>query len=117
MRGCSQFRACALGIVFLCLINLPAVAQENSVPSSSRQAELIYLLKQDCGSCHGLTLEGGLGPPLLPENLADKPEALLRDVVLDGIPDTAMPPWRSLLTEAEVDWLVSAMKRGVSDEK
>ena len=29
---------------------------------AGRQEELIYRLRQDCGSCHGMTLKGGLGP-------------------------------------------------------
>ncbi|OGT20841.1 MAG: cytochrome C55X precursor NirC [Gammaproteobacteria bacterium RBG_16_57_12] len=94
----------------------PVGAQESSL-TPARQKELIYLLRQDCGSCHGLTLEGGLGPTLLPKDLADKSEEWLREVILNGIPETAMPPWRSLLAEPEVDWLVKMMKRGVPDAK
>jgi mono/diheme cytochrome c family protein len=30
---------------------------------TARQAELLHLLKHDCGSCHGMTRKGGLGPP------------------------------------------------------
>lgn len=29
-----------------------------------REKELETLLYQDCGSCHGMTLKGGLGPAL-----------------------------------------------------
>ena len=42
-------------------------------PSPERQKELVRLVRQDCGSCHGMTLAGGLGSPLLPANLKDKP--------------------------------------------
>ncbi len=42
-------------------------------PDALRQKELVRLVRQDCGSCHGMTLRGGLGPPLLPENLHEKP--------------------------------------------
>ncbi len=87
-------------------------AQEKDI-SPSRQGELIHLLKQDCGSCHGLTLEGGLGPPLLPTDLSGKPPEWLRDVILDGIPNTAMPPWRPILSENEVAWLVKSMLQGL----
>jgi len=41
-----------------------------------RQTELLYLLKHDCGSCHGMTRKGGLGPALLPANLRDRPPQL-----------------------------------------
>jgi cytochrome c55X len=79
---------------------------------TARQAELLYLLKHDCGSCHGMTRKGGLGPPLLPDNLRDRPPMLMENTVLDGRPGTPMPPWRGLLTEPEVRWLVEAMRRG-----
>jgi len=92
-----------------------AAAEEQTIPAE-RQQELIHLLKQDCGSCHGLTLEGGLGPPLLASLMAGKPQIWLRQVILDGIPGTAMPPWRPILSENEVGWLVTAMQKGVPDE-
>jgi cytochrome c55X len=79
---------------------------------TARQAELLYLLKHDCGSCHGMTRKGGLGPPLLPGNLRDRPPMLMENTVLDGRPGTPMPPWRGLLTEQDVRWLVEAMRRG-----
>jgi len=78
----------------------------------ARQTELKYLLEQDCGSCHGMTLKGGLGPALLPANLDGKPDGLLIAAILEGRPGTAMPPWRGLLTEAEAEWLVEQLRQG-----
>ena len=101
--------------LFLVLTIQPLYAQEEAI-TPTRQGELIHLLKQDCGSCHGLTLEGGLGPPLLPPDLSGKPPEWLRQVILDGIPGTAMPPWRPILTEAEVGWLVTIMQQGLPNE-
>lgn len=72
----------------------------------ARKAELTSMLHQDCGSCHGLTLRGGLGPALLPETLQGKPREFLIATILDGRPGTAMPPWRPLLQPEEVAWLV-----------
>ena len=85
-------------------------------PTPTRQHELIHRLVQDCGSCHGLTLKGGLGPPLLPTALADKPEETLVQVILHGIPETPMPPWAFEIEEAEAAWLVRQMKEGLGDE-
>lgn len=79
----------------------------------ARQAQLKYLLQQDCGSCHGMTLKGGLGPALLPNNLKDKPDALLVATILEGRAGTAMPPWRSELTEADAEWLIEQLREGV----
>ncbi len=83
---------------------------------AARQAELLRLLKNDCGSCHGLTLRGGLGPALTPAALAGKPPAMLRAVILEGRPGTPMPPWRPFLNDAEAAWLVEQLQSGtVSD--
>jgi cytochrome c55X len=93
------------------LVLLPPTAIADG-PSPERQSELLELLRQDCGSCHGLTLKGGLGPALLPEALAGKPPAFLETAILDGRPGTAMPPWRPLLSEAEVAWMVERLLQG-----
>lgn len=63
------------------------------------------LVHQDCGSCHGLTLKGGLGPDLRRETIEHYDVEGLKSVILDGISDTAMPPWRPIMTEAEAAWI------------
>ena len=94
------------------LVILIQLAPVSAALDSARQAELLYLLKHDCGSCHGMTRKGGLGPPLLPGNLGRRPQLLFVDTILDGRPGTPMPPWRGLLTEQDAQWLVEAMRRG-----
>lgn len=84
----------------------------NATIGVARQAELVTLVRQDCGSCHGLTLKGGLGPALLPGALKDKPADYLKSVILHGRPDTAMPPWQRFLSEAEAEWIVSNLQKG-----
>ena len=37
----------------------PEAAADSATPPQSRQRELLRLLKQDCGACHGLRLNGG----------------------------------------------------------
>jgi len=75
------------------LIILVQLAPVSAALDTTRQAELLYLLKHDCGSCHGMTRKGGLGPPLLPENLGGRPQLLFVDTILDGRSGTPMPPW------------------------
>lgn len=82
----------------------------------ARAAELVRLVRQDCGSCHGLTLKGGLGPALLPENLADKPPESLVATILHGRPGTPMPPWKGLLSEEEAEWIVYRLRAGFPQE-
>lgn len=92
---------------------MPAMAVRAGDPQTPRQRELLYLLEQDCGSCHGTRLKGGLGPPLLPRDLADKPDEALVDAILNGRPGTPMPPWAFELSEDEASWLVQEMKQGI----
>jgi cytochrome c55X len=96
----------------LAALSEPAVAA--SEPSGARQAQLLELLKHDCGSCHGLTMRGGLGPPLLPQALATIDDAVLIETILDGRPGTPMPPWRFQLDPADAAWLVKSLRAGVS---
>jgi cytochrome c55X len=81
-------------------------------PPAQRQAELVDLLHQDCGSCHGMTLKGGLGPPLLAAALADKPLDLLVDTILHGRPGTPMPPWAGEISGEEAAWLARRLHDG-----
>ena len=85
-------------------------------PPPERQAELRYLLRQDCGSCHGMTLKGGLGPALTPEALAQRDLAALEATILHGRPGTAMPPWSDFITPAEAAWLARELKSGVGEK-
>jgi len=63
-----------------------------------------------------MTLKGGLGPALTPEALVGKAPVFLQKAILDGRVGTAMPPWRGLLSESEVAWLVERMIKGETDE-
>lgn len=89
---------------------VPAAAAD---PSEARQAELMHRVLHDCGSCHGLTLKGGLGPPLLPTTLDGKSDEGLATVILDGLPGTPMPPWAFEIAHDEAVWLVKRLKEGL----
>ena len=80
---------------------------------TQRQQQLVTLLTQDCGSCHGMTLKGGLGPALLPDILKDKPDDILILTILEGRPGTPMPAWKSLLTHNDAAWLVKQLRIGI----
>lgn len=100
-------------LALLLSLLLSSAAQAHAqAPDKARQDQLTHLVRQDCGSCHGMTLKGGLGRPLLPENLKDFDSEGLAAIILDGIPGTPMPPWRGLLSEAEVQWIVEKLKTG-----
>lgn len=73
--------------------------------TEERARQLENLVRQDCGSCHGMTLKGGLGPDIRPKRfIGVAPEAIAR-IILDGVPGTPMPPWRPLLSEQDARWI------------
>jgi cytochrome c55X len=81
-------------------------------PAPDRQKQLVHLVRQDCGSCHGMTLQGGLGPSLKPEALKGKPVESLVATIHAGRPGTPMPPWHRFLTEVEARWIVEQLLAG-----
>jgi len=78
----------------------------------ARQNELVYFIKHDCGSCHGMTLKGGLGPALLPETLSAQPKEYLVTTILEGRKNTAMPPWKSMLSRNDALWIAEQLQSG-----
>lgn len=106
-------------ILFFAAALLPAVAFAQSpppagvaAPTPERQKEIVHLVRQDCGSCHGMTFGGGLGPPLKPEVLRGKPVESLVATIYGGRPGTPMPPWHRFLSESEAEWVVERLLQG-----
>jgi hypothetical protein len=50
--------------------------------------------------------QGGTGPALVPQRLAGTDEEVLRGIINEGRPGTAMPPWQGILTDQQMDDLV-----------
>ena len=79
----------------LCTVALPVSA-----------ADVAANFKQHCASCHGEARLGGLGPALIPDNLARlrKPEA--EKVIREGRPATQMQGFGDKLSAEEIKVLV-----------
>lgn len=90
-----------------------ASRQQALAPDAARQQALLRTVRQDCGACHGLRLTGGLGPALTPERMAALPRESLVATISHGRPGTPMPPWRGLLSDAEVAWIADQLQRGL----
>ncbi len=86
--------------------------QKKSSPAVDTD-KLKNLLLQDCGSCHGMTLKGGIGPALTKEVLKNKSRKIIKMAILNGRPGTPMPPWKLILSQPEIDWLVETLYSGV----
>jgi len=101
-------------ILFL-LISLfyNSVNAEDESISSMRKSELHNLLLQDCGSCHGMTMKGGLGPALTPDVLKSKSREMITRTISNGRAGTPMPPWNTILTKQEINWIVNTLYKGI----
>jgi len=96
-------------LLFMSLCALAASAIADAV-TAQRQSQLRNLVHQDCGSCHGMRLSGGLGPALTPGALTGKNREFLFITISEGRPGTPMPPWKTLLSRPEIDWIVDYLK-------
>ncbi len=101
--------------IFLLFLLISIKSWADEIPLH-RQDELLHLLQHDCGACHGMTLQGGLGPPLVPQALLNKSEAMLLSTILGGRPGTAMPPWRDLVTATEATWILKKLRSGINHD-
>jgi len=102
-------------LFIISLLATPASFAEiaTTAVSAARQNELLYFIRHDCGSCHGMTLKGGLGPALLPETLRGKPKSYLVNTIMEGRQNTAMPPWKSMLSLNEASWITDQLQQGL----
>jgi len=105
----------ATALLTIALLSAHAAAAQ--VVPASRQVELVRIVRQDCGSCHGMRLTGGLGPALTRDALADKPVAAMAATIFHGRPGTPMPGWRAMLSEAEAQWIAEQLAAGFPEER
>ncbi len=101
-------RSLVLLLLSVCATN----AAEITMP---RAAELENMVLQDCGSCHGLTRKGGLGPDIRAKTLADYQAAGLAGIIKYGIDGTPMPPWGPLLSDDEINWIAEYLLKETTE--
>ena len=99
-------------VVLAALLQALALAAQAQAPDAARQRELVRMVRQDCGSCHGLRLTGGLGPPLDAPRLAQWPLDSLVATIHQGRPGTPMPGWAPLISAADARWIAEQLQRG-----
>jgi cytochrome c55X len=92
-----------------------ALACAAGEPDAARQRQLVRIVRQDCGSCHGMRLTGGLGPALTREALADRPVEAVAATIFHGRPGTPMPPWRAMLDEGDALWIAQQLQAGLPE--
>jgi cytochrome c55X len=104
----------AVCLVFLANgVTTSAIAAANDALNIKK---LVRVVRQDCGSCHGMKLTGGLGPALTPEALKNMPAESVFATIYHGRPGTPMPPWKNMLSEAEARWIAMQLIQGFPAE-
>jgi cytochrome c55X len=104
------YMICVMGLFAGLPSSAAEMARDTGPLTPARTAELANLLRHDCGSCHGLTRKGGLGPPLTAPALAERTDDVLIETIQQGRPGSAMPPWGPLLAPVEVLWIVDQLR-------
>ena len=94
----------------------PPPSSANLTAGQAQQQKLVRMVRQDCGSCHGMTLTGGLGPPLTPTALAGKPLDSLVATIYHGRHGTPMPGWKGMISEADARWIAEQLFVGIPTE-
>lgn len=94
----------------------PLCASAADLPDAARQQQLVRMVRQDCGSCHGMRLTGGLGPALTREALAGRSPDSVSATIFHGRPGTPMPPWSAMVSEDEARWIAERLLAGFPEE-
>jgi cytochrome c55X len=105
-----------LALAVLATVLLPP-AWGQTAPDATRQRELVRMVRQDCGSCHGMRLTGGLGPPLDAARLAQWPLEALVATIYQGRPGTPMPGWAPLISREDTVWIAQQLQQGFPGER
>jgi nitrite reductase (NO-forming)/hydroxylamine reductase len=58
-----------------------------------------------CAGCHGTLRKGATGPKLTTDRTRELGTDLLKALIANGRPGTAMPPWKQFLTNGEIETL------------
>lgn len=113
MRCLRGLQVAVLGCLCICT---QALSEPTASMEAMRERTLVRMVRQDCGSCHGMRLTGGLGPALTPAALLDKPIESLAATIYHGRPGTPMPPWKAMLAESEARWIAQQLVAGFPSE-
>src|SRR6201999_2170350 len=117
MKRALDITALALLLVFASgcdsLPGKPAPGPEVPRPDSILDAATLY--SENCAGCHGKAGRGAVATPIgLPEYQALVDEATQRNIVANGVPNTAMPGFSrkagGFLTDQQIDAVVKGMR-------
>jgi len=64
----------------------------------------------ECQGCHGPIHQGGVGADIRPKALKKVDDAALKAIILNGVPSTSMPAWKSSFSDADAAGMVAWLK-------
>ena len=99
----------------LLLLLLTVSASNAAEVTQPRAAELENMVLQDCGSCHGLTRKGGLGPDIRAKTLEGYQPDALASIIKNGVEGTPMPPWGPLLSDEDINWIAEYLLKETAE--
>ncbi len=95
------------------LIILLLLTTYNPTPFAHEQISDVELFKNYCSSCHGEKRYGAYAPPLIPVFLRKQKDAALKELISKGLASTQMPAFEQLLTDDEIDRVISYIRSPV----
>jgi mono/diheme cytochrome c family protein len=102
----------ARALVSLALLALAAL---HSAPLAAHSDGTATAYRELCASCHGVLRYGGYAPPLIPLSLGRKSDEELAGAILEGRPNTQMPPFGAVLDEQRARALVALLREPVGE--
>lgn len=87
-----------------------SVVTAGSLFAGTSNMDFPEVYEKECQGCHGPIHQGGVGSDLRPGALKKQERHVLRDAILNGIENTAMPQWDHSFSKDDadgmVDWLM-----------
>jgi hypothetical protein len=86
--------------------------------SASASAEVVGFdaraaYREHCAECHGERRYGGYAPPLIPDTLSRKSDDALAEAILQGLPNTQMPPFAAHFAAPRARRLVALLREPI----
>ena len=110
MRNLGLFITVVVVGLLLSSCGGPESAPTSTPTTPAIDADKLYAT--NCVACHGANRQGmpNLGPALIPESMAELSDTEIKETILNGKLNTAMPPWKDTLSSEEIDALVQFIK-------
>lgn len=87
-----------------------SVVTAGSLFAGTSNMDFPEVYEKECQGCHGPIHQGGVGSDLRPGALKKQERHVLRDAIIAGVPNTAMPQWDHMFSKDDadgmVDWLM-----------